>query len=49
MPEEYLTVLEVAKLLKLNPQTVRNWIDDGQLPAFRVVDGFESANPTSTP
>jgi DNA-binding CsgD family transcriptional regulator len=23
---EFLTVAEVAELLKLNPQTVRNWI-----------------------
>jgi excisionase family DNA binding protein len=33
---EYLTVNEVAAALKLNPQTVRNWITDGQLPALRV-------------
>ena len=32
----YLTVAEVADLLRLNPQTVRNWIDRGQLPAVRV-------------
>jgi len=24
--DEFLTVAEVAELLKLNPQTVRNWI-----------------------
>jgi excisionase family DNA binding protein len=36
-PEEsYLTVAEVAELLKLNQQTVRNWIDQGSLPALRV-------------
>jgi excisionase family DNA binding protein len=36
-PEEsYLTVAEVAETLKLNPQTVRNWIDQGSLPALRV-------------
>jgi excisionase family DNA binding protein len=34
--DEFLTVHEVAALLKLNPQTVRNWIDNGQLPAIRV-------------
>ena len=34
--EEYLTVAEVAANLKLNQQTVRNWIDRGQLPALRV-------------
>jgi len=34
--ETYLTVAEVAEMLKLNQQTVRNWIDQGSLPAFRV-------------
>jgi excisionase family DNA binding protein len=34
--ETYLTVAEVAELLKLNQQTVRNWIDQGSLPALRV-------------
>ena len=27
---------EVAETLKLNQQTVRNWIDQGSLPAVRV-------------
>jgi excisionase family DNA binding protein len=36
-PEEsFLTVAEVAETLKLNQQTVRNWIDQGALPALRV-------------
>ncbi len=34
--EEYLTVAEVAANLKLNQQTVRNWIDRGELPALRA-------------
>ncbi len=34
--EEFLTVAEVAEVLKLNQQTVRNWIDQGSLPAVRV-------------
>jgi excisionase family DNA binding protein len=34
--EYYLTVAEVAELLRLNQQTVRNWIDQGALPALRV-------------
>ena len=34
--ESFLTVAEVAELLKLNQQTVRNWIDAGTLPALRV-------------
>ena len=32
-PEEFMTVAEVAAILKLNQQTVRNWIDAGKLPA----------------
>ena len=36
LEESYLTVAEVAELLKLNQQTVRNWIDQGSLPALRV-------------
>ena len=35
-PESFLTVAEVAEALKLNQQTVRNWIDQGSLPAVRV-------------
>ena len=31
-----MTVAEVAEMLKLNQQTVRNWIDQGSLPAVRV-------------
>jgi excisionase family DNA binding protein len=31
-----LTVAEVAEMLKLNQQTIRNWIDQGTLPALRV-------------
>ena len=27
MPDEFMTVAEVAAILKLNQQTVRNWID----------------------
>lgn len=34
--DTFLTVAEVAELLKLNQQTVRNWIDQGSLPAVRV-------------
>jgi excisionase family DNA binding protein len=31
-----MTVAEVAALLKLNQQTIRNWIDAGTLPAVRI-------------
>ncbi len=34
--ETFLTVAEVAGMLKLNQQTVRNWIEQGSLPALRV-------------
>ncbi len=34
--DSFLTVAEVADVLKLNQQTVRNWIDQGSLPAVRV-------------
>ncbi len=36
MPDEFLTVAEVAQLLKLNQQTIRNMIDRGELGAVRV-------------
>ena len=31
-----MTVAEIATVLKLNQQTVRNWITDGLLPVVRV-------------
>jgi excisionase family DNA binding protein len=34
--DEYLTVEEIAERLRLNQQTVRNWIDDRQLRAVRI-------------
>jgi excisionase family DNA binding protein len=34
--DELMTVAEVAAILKLNQQTVRNWIDAGKLPALHV-------------
>jgi excisionase family DNA binding protein len=36
MPDELLTVDEVAETLKLNPQTIRNMVDRGELGAVRV-------------
>jgi excisionase family DNA binding protein len=33
---DLLTVAEVAELLKLNQQTIRNWIDAGTLKSIRV-------------
>jgi excisionase family DNA binding protein len=35
--DEFLTVAEVAAILRLNQQTVRNWIEEpGKLPAVRI-------------
>jgi excisionase family DNA binding protein len=34
--DSFMTVADVAETLKLNQQTVRNWIDQGLLPAIRV-------------
>jgi excisionase family DNA binding protein len=37
MPDdEFLTVAEIAERLKLNPQTVRNWIDRGDMASVRL-------------
>ena len=36
LDDEFLTVAEVAEILKLNQQTVRNWIDAGYLKAFHA-------------
>jgi excisionase family DNA binding protein len=35
-PDELLTVAEIATELKMNQQTIRNWIDSGDLPAIRL-------------
>jgi excisionase family DNA binding protein len=34
--DEFLTVAQVAEALKLNQQTIRNWIDQGSLRALRI-------------
>ena len=34
--DEFLTVKEIADRLKLNQQTVRNWIAEDKLPAVRI-------------
>lgn len=35
-PHEFRTVAELGAILKLNQQTVRNWIDSGFPPAIRM-------------
>jgi excisionase family DNA binding protein len=40
MPTELLTVAQVAERLKLNPQTIYNWINAGSLPHTKVGRGF---------
>jgi excisionase family DNA binding protein len=35
-PDDLMTVADVASILKVNQQTVRNWIDAGKLPALHV-------------
>jgi excisionase family DNA binding protein len=34
--DEFLTVDEIASTLRVTPQGVRNWIDQGSLPAYRL-------------
>jgi excisionase family DNA binding protein len=36
VPDEFLTVTEIAELLRVHQQTVRNWLDRGQLEGVRV-------------
>jgi excisionase family DNA binding protein len=36
LTDEVFTVSEVAVILKLSEQTIRNWIDAGTLPAVRL-------------
>ena len=36
MPDEVLTVQEVAQQMKVSERTVRNWIEKEGLPAFPI-------------
>jgi excisionase family DNA binding protein len=40
MAETFLTVAQVADELQVTAQTIRNWIDQGVLPAVRVGRAF---------
>jgi excisionase family DNA binding protein len=57
VPDEFLTVREIAEHLKVNQQSVRNWIDGGELAAVWVgarrvrvrqsdLDAFLAASPS---
>jgi len=35
-PPEYLTLMEVSQLLKVHPNTLRNWDKDGNLKSVRI-------------
>src|SRR5688572_8401147 len=36
LEEDYLTVTEAAALLRVAPSTVRRWIREGDVPAYRL-------------
>lgn len=36
MESPYLTAVEVATLLRVDPNTVRRWCNEGQLPCVRA-------------
>jgi hypothetical protein len=46
MQDEFMTVDEVALLVKLNPQTVRNVVDRGGLPAVPRFFDHRLAEPS---
>ena len=46
-PDEFLTVADVAWILKLNQQSVRNWIDQVKLPHSESAVASESSGPIS--
>jgi excisionase family DNA binding protein len=45
MSEKQLTVEEVAKELRVHPETVRQWIRDGELEAFDTGRGYRVSRP----
>jgi excisionase family DNA binding protein len=36
LSEPYLTVAQAAEQLSVHPSTIRRWIDQGRLPAYRI-------------
>ncbi|MGZ6637376.1 MAG: helix-turn-helix domain-containing protein [Solirubrobacteraceae bacterium] len=43
MPDALLTVPQVAEEFQVTAQTIRNWIDQGVLPAVRIGRAFRIA------
>lgn len=44
MTDSYVSVSEVAKAFRVTPQTVRAWIHDGLLPAYKFGDTYRIAS-----
>jgi len=40
MPNNFLTVKQVAERLHRSRYTIWRWIREGELPAFKVKDGY---------
>ncbi len=36
LDEELVTIAEAARVLRVSPSTIRRWIGEGDLPAYRV-------------
>ncbi len=36
LDEEFVTIAEAARVLRVSPSTIRRWIGEGDLPAYRV-------------
>lgn len=36
LDDRFYSVAPIAELFALNPQRVRNWVDEGSLPAIRI-------------
>src|SRR5437870_422164 len=44
--EAYLSVLQAAKQLSVHPSTIRRWIDQGRLQAYRIGEKRIGVRPT---
>jgi len=38
MPEQYMTMREIAEMIGVSKRTVYNWIRTGKIPAYRFGD-----------